>query len=132
MWWAGQASGGYDFNPSNGVYYWQHGISYTDTGTLLVSQSQSDWYGVREYVVNHTAETLEMIWDYEPGCWGTYNGDAWRLSNGNTLYMVGTSGVVVEVMPNGTEVWRFELPYDRMLGRGEFIEDLYALITPRE
>ncbi len=132
LWWAGNASGGYSFNPSDGEYRWQHGISYTDTGTLLVSQSENDYYSAREYTVNHTAQTLEMIWEYVPDCWGRYNGDTWRLANGNTLYMVGTSGVVVEVMPNGTEVWRLELPNDRMLGRGELIEDLYDLITPRD
>jgi hypothetical protein len=116
-WWAGDVAGGYQFEPRNSEYTWQHGISYTDTGSLLVS---SEWDG-GDGGPQHTWVLAET------------NGQAWRLSNGNTLHVVGSASVIREVdTPSGDDVWRVEFESDRLLGKGEFIPSLYALLKPTE
>ncbi len=135
VWWAGEVPGGYDFSPPSSQYNWQHGISYTNEGTLLVSTRAAGNSGsttpVYEYEVDHNAETLTLIWSYDPGVHAQTNGDAWRLSNGNTLHLLGSASHIFEVDPNGETVWHLEFEGTRLLGRGEFIEDLHTLITPR-
>ncbi len=138
LWWAGEVAGGYAFDPESSQYSWQHGITYTDAGTLLVSSEyhpdgQHDpetW--LLEYDVDAAARTLHYVWGNSSGAYAGTNGDAWRLANGNTLHMVGTAGVIREVDPAGTDVWRVEFEGTRLLGRGQYIEDLYTLVKPRE
>jgi hypothetical protein len=131
LWWAGEVGGGYDFSPSNSQFSWQHGISYTDDDTLLVSTESAQWSTMlREYQMNHNNQTLELVWGYDPGVHAGTNGDAWRLDNGNSLHVVGDGSVIYEVTENSTEVWRLDFNGSRLLGRGEFIEDLYTLVSP--
>ncbi|MDP6933295.1 MAG: hypothetical protein QGG40_10285, partial [Myxococcota bacterium] len=131
LWWAGEMDNGYEFIPSGSQFYWQHGISYTDAGTLLVSTEGTDSTLLREYEVDHDAQTLTQTWSYDLGVYAETNGDAWRLDNGHTLHVVGSSSNLYEVDADSELVWHLTFPDDRLLGRGEFIEDLYALITPR-
>ncbi len=132
LWWAGQVSGGYDFDPTDSQFSWQHGVSFTDAGTLLLSTAAHSGGNVttmvREYEVDHQDETLHEIWNYDPGIHASTNGDAWRLENGNTLHVIGSSGHIVEVDPDGNFVWHVTFNATRLLGRGEFIEDLYDLV----
>ncbi len=131
LWWAGEVGGGYDFVPSDSQFYWQHGISYTDSGSLLVSTAAQGWgTRLREYEVDHDAEILDELWSFNPGIDCETNGDAWRLANGNTLHLVGDASQVYEVDAAGQIVWRLDFHGTRLLGRGEFIEDLYALVSP--
>ncbi len=140
LWWAGDVRGGYEFVPSDAEFEWQHGISYTDTGTLLVS-SEARVTGrsrtvVWEYTVDHKAGTLNEEWMFDSGEYAQTNGDAWRLSNGNTLHLVGSAGHIKEISPwdQGGEaevVWHVDFNGDHLLGRGEFIEDLYTLVGPQ-
>jgi hypothetical protein len=136
VWWAGDAQGGYAFDPPSAQFEWQHGISYTDAGTLLVSSEHSDggpshtW--LLEYEVDHGAQTLRLVWGSDSGVAADTNGQAWRLSNGNTLHVVGSAGVVREVDPAGEDVWRVEYGNQYLLGHGQLIEDLYALVKPTE
>lgn len=137
LWWAGGVDDGYEFDPESSQYSWQHGISWTESGTLLLS---TEWpYGAREtttalaeYEVDHEAGTLTWVWGSDSGVYAETNGDARRLPNGNTLHVVGSTSEVREVTPEGVEVWRMDLGGLRLLGRGEFIEDLYPLLKPRE
>lgn len=137
LWWAGEVRDGFEFSPSDAQFSWQHGITYTDTGTLLVS---TEWpYNAREqttvlaeYEVDRDAGTLTYVWGSDSEVYASTNGDAWRLDNGNTLHMVGAASVIREVDPAGDDVWRVEFDDDYLLGRGEFIEDLYTLVKPRE
>jgi hypothetical protein len=73
---------------------------------------------------------LRQIWSYDSTFEAATNGDTHRLSNGNTLHGVGSSGQVIEVDPNGTPVWRLDFGDGRLVGRVEFIEDLYDLVSP--
>lgn len=134
LWWAGQVDHGYSFDPSESQFYWQHGVSYTSTGSLLVSSAvreDSSTTAVIEYEVDQDSETLREIWRHDAGVYASTNGDAWRLENGNTLHLVGSASVIQEIDPAGELVWAVEFEGDRLLGRGEFIEDIYALLSPR-
>ena len=129
LWWAGDVRNGYSFIPPESQYSWQHGISYTDTGTLLVSTAAQRSTMVREYAIDHDALTLTEVWSFDPGVFADTNGDAWRLSNGNTLHLIGSASEIVEVTADGEEVWRLDYHSTRLLGRGEFIESLYDLVA---
>ena len=83
---------------------------------------------VREYIVNHDAETLTEIWNYDPKVYASTNGDAWRLDNGNTLHVIGSAGQITEVNADSEIVWHLDFGDDHLMGRGEFIEDLYTLV----
>jgi hypothetical protein len=72
------------------------------------------------------------VWVFDPGVEADTNGDAWRLDNGNTLHVVGSSGNLYEVGPDSEVLWHLDFGGTHLLGRGEFIEDLYALVKPRE
>jgi len=132
LWWAGEEPGGYSFDPPNSEFSWQHGINWTPQGTLLVSTEGGDptttW--VREYIVDDVTETLTEVWNFNAGVRADTNGDARRLANGNTLHVVGSASQIIEIDPSGIPVWRVEFEYDKLLGRGQFIEDLYTLMSP--
>jgi hypothetical protein len=138
IWWAGQARDGYDFSPQDASFDWQHGVSWTDAGTLLVSTDARSSGGgggggrwttqAVEYEVDHDARTLTRIWSFDSGYSAGTNGDAWRLDNGNTLHLVGAAGHIFEVTAEGETAWHLDFGGKRLLGRGELIEDLYTLV----
>lgn len=137
LWWAGGVRDGYTFADGDDQYSWQHGISWTDTGTLLVSteypyesREQTTW--AVEYEVDHDAQELTMVWGSDSEVYASTNGDTWRLDNGNTLHIVGAAGVARETNAAGDDVWRIAYNNDYLLGRGELIDDLYALVKPPE
>lgn len=136
LWWAGEVSGGFDFVPTASQFSWQHGVSWTDAGTLLVSTFYAEGgrggtTAAREYIVDESAGTLTNIWTFDPQVHADTNGDAWRLDNGNTLHVVGSSGHLYEVGPDGEVLWHLDFDGTHLLGRGEFIADLYSLVSPR-
>jgi hypothetical protein len=132
LWWAGEAVLGYAFSPPDAAFSWQHGLSYTDTGTLLLSSEfgdpQETW--LLEYEVDHREQELTLVWSDSAGVRATTNGQAWRLANGNTLHIVGSAGVLREVDTSGEDVWRLDFQDDHLLGHGQFVSDLYALVAP--
>lgn len=128
-WWAGGVSGGYDFVPPESQFDLQHGVSFTDAGTLLLStEAPGPSTYVREYEVDEGSGELIEVWHFDSGVYAPTNGDAWRLDNGNTLHVVGSAGVIFEVTDDETVVWEVDYHSERLLGRGEFIEDLYSLV----
>lgn len=145
LWWAGDVRNGYAFVPSESQYNWQHGITYTDAGTLLVS---SEWDGgvggpnhtwLMEYEVDPVDGTLTLLWANDSGVHAETNGHAWRLPNGNTLHIMGSASQLREVdTATDEDVWRVEFPdctdqdNCRLLGGGQFVSDLYALLKPVE
>jgi hypothetical protein len=133
LWWAGEVRSGYAFDPSDAQFTWQHGVSYTDEGHLMVSTHPvvgGNTTLVREYEVDHDARTLRQVWHYDAGVYASTNGDAWRLDNGNTLHLLGAAGEIKEVDAEGGLVWHVDWHASKLLGRGEFIEDLYTLVSP--
>ena len=136
LWWAGDVAGGYGFDPPESAFTFQHGISYTYDGTLLL---HSGGYGmgaqlmVREYEVDHDDQTLYEIWNSgeETDVSGVLNGDVWRLPGGNTLHTLGSGGMVKEIAPDLAEVWVLDFQGEHLMGASAMIEDLYALVAPQ-
>ena len=136
LWWAGEVDGGYAFDPASSQFSWQHGVSITNEGRLLLS---SEWpYGGRnqttwlmEYEIDRPSHTLHYVWGSDSEIYASTNGDALRYDNGNTLHVVGAAGVIREVNPAGEDIWRVDFHDDKLLGKGNFIADLYALVSPR-
>ena len=136
LWWAGEHEDGYKFNPEEFQFSWQHGAVWTEAGTLLLSSEHGEgrdsetW--ALEYEVDHDNGSLNYIWGSSAGTEAETNGDTRRLTNGNTLHMVGSASVIREIDPDGEDVWVIDFHGSRLLGRGEFISDLYNLVKPRE
>ena len=133
IWWAGEEPGGYRFIPADSQFIWQHGITWTPQDTLLVSTESGlspNSTMLREYIVDEAAGTLTEIWNFDSGVDAHTNGDARRLANGNTLHVVGSGSQIIEVDANAEPVWRVQFTYDKLMGRGQFIEDLYTLVSP--
>lgn len=125
----GQARDSWDFNPSESMFSWQHGVSYTDSGTLLVSTAAGSETEVREYELDDTHETLDLVWSFGEGQ-GVYadtNGDARRLPGGNTLHSYGSAGRIREVTSDNDLVLDLDFGEGYLIGRTEYIEDLYRL-----
>lgn len=133
LWWAGTANGSFAFDPPEDAFFWQHGVSYTDDRTLLVSSTAfpfgHTW--LREYAIDEGARTITYLWGSDSGVRAQNNGAAWRLPNGNSLHVVGTAGVVREVTADDVEVWRLDWLGSHNLGEGQLVDDLYALVRPR-
>jgi hypothetical protein len=135
LWWAGAQPGGYAFDPPESQFDWQHGISWTDTGTLLVSSRARHpqlTTKLIEYEVDEQAGVLTEVWSYDAGIHASTNGDARRLPSGNTLHAVGSAGQVHEVDADGQPVWVLDYQTTRLVGRAEFVTDPYALLAPPE
>lgn len=137
LWWAGGVQGGYSFDPQESRFSFQHGISYTDEGTLLVHTSgtgMGSGLEAREYEVDHTTETLHELWSFGLGAGGSMalNGDVWRLPGGNTLHTLGSEGVVIEITPDEEVVWHLDYQAEHLMGRSGLIDDLYDLVPPPE
>ena len=135
LWWAGGVQGGYTFDPPTARFNFQHGVSYTDQGTLLLHSGVGGGHGTvaaREYQVDHDAETLTEIWRHESddGGPGILNGDVWRLPGGNTLHTLGSGGMVKEITPDGDVVWHLDYESERLMGSSAIIDDLYDLVPP--
>jgi hypothetical protein len=135
VWWAGAVEGGSDFVPNDSQFAWQHGVSYTANGTLLLStKSALGGSGittyVREYEVDRENDTLHQRWYCDSEVYAVTNGDTWRLANDNTLHVLGSAGHIKEYAPDCSVVWHLDFGNDYLLGRGEFVDDLYSLVSP--
>lgn len=135
----GQLAGSWTMDPARAEFWMQHGVHYTEAGTLIASTWQGRTGGstvVREYVVDEPAATLREVWNMGvgDGVYGEFMGEPWRLPGGNTLHNTGSLPRVREGTPEGDIVWdvdwseRAGSPDDAWLGRSTPIEDLYALL----
>ncbi len=129
----GQHEQAWSFDPPDSGFWMQHGVAFTDSGTLLLSthQAEDDETGVaREYELDSDARTLRQVWSYgeDLGVPAGLGGEAQRLPGGNTLHNYGTTPRVKEIAPDGELVWDVAWPQDRLLGHTTWIEDLYPLL----
>lgn len=130
--WFGHIPGSWAFDPEDSAFYYQHGVTFTDAGTLLVSTKQNDHTNngmVREYSLDEENTTLHEVWSYGESDTipQQYAGEAHRLTNGNTLHNFGTTPRVQEITPEGTLAWDLAFDGNRLIGRTTFVEDIYAL-----
>jgi len=126
--------GEFGFVPKESRFVWQHGLQVLDNGHLLASTDASRTSSTRvaEYVIDRDEAVLEEVWSYDPGERARYNGDARRLPGGNTLHGLGARSILYEVTPDHTVVWEAHFLDGHMIGRADVIEDLYALVAPRD
>jgi len=129
--WFGALEGSWAFSPTQSQFFWQHGVHYTEEGTLLVSTKDrldGDETVVREYVLDEEAQTLTEVWNWGvgQGIYGPEMGEADFLPNGNVLQNYGSMPRMREGTPEGEVVWDVE--WQAMyIGRHSPIQDLYAL-----
>ena len=127
----GHLPGSWAFDPADAAFWWQHGVTYTDAGTLLVSTHSlpsSEELCVREYEVDDDTQTLHEVWNFGVGAqaMGPYAGEAHRLPGGNTLHNFGSGARVREASPAGDVVWEVRWGGSKLLGRTVWLDDLYA------
>jgi hypothetical protein len=120
------------FDPPESTFWFQHGATLTDDGTLLLSSQATadDIDGVvSEYAIDRDAPALTRVWTHGAGdgIEAEFSGEAHRLPGGNTLHNTGTTPRVREITPEGEVVWDIAWEGYRLLGRVEMLEDLYAL-----
>ena len=131
------------FDPIESTFDYQHGVTFTDAGTLLVSTKLTeanpyydrrlDTLAAREYELDYKTKTLHQIWSYgeDQGIAGITAGEAHRLPNGNTLHNYGSGARTREITPDGELVWDVKWPdgdsegRGRLQGRSIFLENLY-------
>lgn len=130
-WW-GDLNDEWAFVPPDSQFAWQHGPSWTPEGHLLVSSEHDQETVVFEYVVDDASRTLTEVWSFGVGedVYGSTNGEAHRLANGNTLHNIGASGRLREVTSQGDVVWDVGFGDGRLLGRSILVDDLYAFAEP--
>lgn len=132
------------FDPADATFDYQHGVSFTDTGTLLLSTKLPDFHplydrsndtlAVREYALDPATRTLTQVWAFgeDQGIAGDTAGEAHRLANGNTLHNFGSGARVREITAAGELVWDVSWPGGdtggpgRLQGRSVFVQDWYA------
>jgi len=135
--------GDWAFADEQTTFDYQHGVTFTETGNLLVStklhtsnpyyQSNLDTLAVREYALDYKTKTLIEVWSFgeDQGIAGNTAGEAHRLSNGNTLHNYGSGARTREITPEGQLVWDLKWTNGdsegsgRLQGRSVFLEDLY-------
>jgi hypothetical protein len=131
------------FDPVESTFRYQHGVTFTDAGTLLLSTKLTeanpyydpnlDTLAAREYELDYKTKTLHQIWSFgeDQGIAGVTAGEAHRLPNGNTLHNYGSGARTREITPGGELVWDVKWPdgdsegRGRLQGRSIFIENLY-------
>lgn len=132
--WFGHLTGSWSFDPSDSVFWWQHGANITESGTLLLSTRISEEGSetvVREYELDEGAETLRQVWTFGEGegIHAETLGEAERLPGGNTQHNLGSALRLREVTPEGEVVWDLEIEGDdQYLARSETLESLYAFL----
>lgn len=133
LWYGGSwLGGGFTFDPPYSGFTWEHGVSFTDEGHVLLSGNQSYTTWCLEYEVDEPAETLRFVWGSDSGVLLSNSGQCWRRDDGHTSHVVGDAGVLREVDEVGEDIWRIAYPDRNLLGQGELIDDLYALVKPRD
>ncbi len=132
----GHEQGAWGFAEGSAPFWWQHGATYTEAGTLMTSSHADDGdveLVVREYALDEEAEELVEIWSFGEGqgVMGYEMGDALRLPGGNTLHNYGAGTRLREVTPEGVVVWDLDWDPGVTLGYSKPLEDLYALAPER-
>ena len=127
----GHLPGVWEFEPEESAFWTQHGPSYTNLGTVLVSthRSDDDQEGVvREYALDEDQGVLQQIWSFGEGEGIIMEsaGEAHRLPGGNTLHNMGSGARVREITPGGDVVWDVAWESPRLLGRTVLVDDLHA------
>ncbi len=89
-----------------------HQFDFVDGGILAFENGDPASQASRavEYAFDESDPVMHLRWAYEPdpSLYSFSLGDVERLSNGDTLVDFCANGVMVQVTPDGEEVWRME------------------------
>ncbi len=133
--------GDWAFVPESSRFDWQHGVTLTESGTLLLSThaSADSNEGVsREYEIDAETQALVEVWSFGvgDGVGAPYYGEAHRLPGGNTMQNYGTNLRIRETTPEGEVVWDVEWESSvltgwditELIGRSIWLPNLYDLL----
>ena len=99
-------------NDPLGGFSAQHSVRVLTNGDLLLYDN-----GLRhtppesravEYRLDADTKTATMVWQYRrvPSVFTPFLGSVQRYQNGNTLIAFSTANLIVEVDPDGNQVWQ--------------------------
>lgn len=127
--------GGYTFAERSLPWGRPHEAKWTPEGNLLVNTTKDQVKPsyVAEYAVDDATQTLTEGWTWgaERNMWVLAQGQSERLSNGNTLANMGTSGSAYEVTPDGTVTWEAHTDSGFWFGLIHFLDQIPG-VTPLE
>ena len=128
----GRLEGSWATDPGDAVFELQHYPNFTPDGTLVVSTHTADMRMhqlAREFELDEQAQMLRQVWSHSADVdhYAQYQGEAVRLTNGNTLLNYGSAGVLQELTAQGEIAWSIAWPEPWMLGHTTLVADLYAL-----
>ncbi len=127
----GDEPGSFSFDPPISAFSRQHGGYYTETGALILTQTNQTIKETTavEYLVDDDNQQLVQDWVYGigEGFYALALGEPHRLPNLNTLVNFGSEGLMQEVTPGKDVVWEAGLDVGTFLGRTTLIDDIYEL-----
>lgn len=98
--------GGIEVQPPAEPFEFQHSPIWTPEGNLMMTSNQGhDEIIAVEYAVGDEGLTEAWSFGKDKGYVSQAAGEVLRLENGNTLFVVGTTGNVLEISPDGEVVW---------------------------
>ncbi len=104
---------------------WDGGMVLFDNGkTAEVEQSR-----IVKYSWDEESRTVDIDWEYvlPKEDFVQAGGDVKRLPDGTYISSYSTLGTLVQLSPDGEELWRAELPVGAGTGRVSWLADLYEL-----
>jgi len=113
-----------------GLIQYPHAGYWTADGTLMFLTSPpgtNESWGVEMSFDDQNMEA-ELVWSYgnDEGHKALILGEALRLSNDNTLVNFGSTGRLIEVTPDGEEVWSLYTSIGTFPGHTTILEDFYG------
>ena len=124
-----------DFSPAVGqnpddLFTHGHMSDLWNGGFLVFDNNDPGPSWVREYDLDESARTWELVWSWNTEAFELLLGDARRIPDcDNVLVTQSTTGVVREMLKDGagTTAWMVEAEEGTIVTRVEFIPDLYDL-----
>jgi hypothetical protein len=111
-------------------FTFQHDAHWTSDHTLLMSSSVGDEDRLMaiEYEVDDDEGCLRELWSYgkDEGFTSPAGGQAFRVSNGNTVLNTGYRGLLVEVTPEREPVWEVSSSMGAVFVSAFFFDDFYS------
>ena len=123
-WRLGGPDSSYDFEDPTDRFYGQHTATELPNGNIILFDNGNDrpeedggeYSRALELTLNTYELVAKKVWEYrpDPDLYAGSRSSAYRLETGNTLVNFETNDsdpprVIVEVAPDGTEVWKLEM-----------------------
>ncbi len=136
--WSMGPGGDFTIEP-DAVFYQQHAPELQANGNILLYDNgktgKREWSRALELSYDLKTRTVRRVWQFrpQPDIFTPIWGDADRLPGGNTLVAFGRrdekkKSYVIEVDPQGAEVWRLALPNGWGLYRAERVARRYGWV----